>query len=114
MTRAMKLLTVSGALAFMSACSTVKMPKVDLPGFNEAAADSEELSYPNPNEAPATPENVPSAAEWDDAANAILKRRRQFGAPVSRDDLTDTEILQEIEALKRKVQEYKKDDPVEF
>lgn len=117
MTRDFKLLVLTSALfsalAF-AGCSSVKMPEIDLPGFNEAAANVDELEYPNPNDAPPAPEDVPSAEEWDKAAKSLMRKRELFGAPVLRDDLTDAEIRQEIDALKQKVREYEIDDPIEF
>lgn len=114
MTRTVKILAIYSAFAIAGGCSTVKIPDVDLPGFSEAASNTDELEYPNPNAAPPAPENVPSAEEWDRAAMSLLKKREMFGAPAKLDELSDAEILQEIEALKQKVQEYKIDDPIEF
>lgn len=101
---------------FPAACSSVKVPDiVDLPGFSETAENIDEFEYPNPNQAPESPDDIPSAEEWDRAAKAIMNRRDSFDAPADFDsDMTAEEIKKEIEALRRKVKEYEIDDPVVF
>lgn len=104
------------ASMMFTACNTVGMPDlVDLPEFSEAIDGSDKLDYPNPGDAPVAPTDVRSAAEWDNAANAIIRKRDSFEAPAIVGDVqSDQEIEQNIDALKAKVQEYKLDDPVEY
>lgn len=103
------------AIIGLSACSSVKMPDlVDLPEFSEAVEGAENLDYPDPAKAPDMPDDMRKAESWDKAANALIRKRDNFNAPVDIDGLkTDAEIEQEIQALKSKVKEYKLDDPVE-
>jgi len=101
---------------FGTACSTVKVPDiVDLPEFREEAANVENLEYPDPAQAPSAPSDIRSAEQWDTSAKALIQKRESINVPPeSPDALTDPEIIQEIDALKNKVKEYKVDDPIEF
>jgi len=99
----------------MSACSTAKMSDVvKLPEFRDAATEAGSFTYPDPAEAPVAPDDLRSAEEWDKAAKRILKWAETVDVPKDPyGEVSDVEIEKEIQALKRKVKEYKLDDPVE-
>ena len=95
-------------------CSTVKMPDlVDLPEFKEAGVDTQNLEFPDPMKAPSLPDDLRTAAQWDQAAGQMVRQRDNFGAPEDIGGRTEQQIKQDIEALRNKVKEYKLDDPVE-
>ena len=100
----------------LCACNTVSMPDlVDLPEFSEAIDGADKLEYPDPVDAPAAPEDVRSASEWDRAAKSLIQTRDGFQAPpIVGGVQSEQEIDQNIDALKNKVQEYKRDDPVVY
>ena len=108
----LKLLLIGTALS-LSACSSMGVPDV-LPEFRDAASGSESFEYPNPAEAPAEPQDLRSAEEWDSAATDILAKQESFEIPDdTAEPLTDAQIKRQFNALKSKVKEYKLDDPVE-
>ena len=114
-TRNLLILSLLGSVFLTTGCSTISTPKIDLPEFRETAANVDELEYPNPNQAPEAPENLPTAEEWDKAAKKIIQYRDNFDAPPDYDaDLTEEQMIKEIEALKKQVKEYQKDDPDVF
>jgi len=114
MPRRLKTLIVLGFSAgVMTGCSTVKMPKIDflkLPEFREDAVNIKD--YPRVADAPTAPTDVRSAKAWDDAAKDIIKIRDNSEVPLdTRDNKTDAEVLDNIEALREQAQAYKLDDP---
>ncbi len=102
------------AAALLSACSTIKMPNIDVPGvpeFKEAAAKLVD-GYPEVSQAPVRPEDLRSAKEWDSAARTLMSERRGFVVPEKGNmPETEAEIDREIDALKAEVRSYKLDDP---
>lgn len=97
----------------LSACSTVKMPNIDVPGipeFKEAAAKLID-GFPEVSEAPVRPEDLRSAADWDKAAKSLMAERGAFDA-LEQGEVSDTQaVVSEIESLKAQVRSYKLDDP---
>lgn len=103
---------LSGLIAF-SGCQTVKMPKIDViksPEFSEDAANIP-TSYPRVIDAPIRPEDIRSDRQWDRDAKALQALRAKSVKTDSEPTLSQAEIESEFEALKAKVQAYKKDDP---
>jgi len=98
----------------LSACSTVKMPNIDVPGlpeFKEAAAKLVD-GYPEVSEAPVRPKDLRSSADWDKAVKSLVMERDNFAAPaVGSGPVTPQEVTSEIEQLKAQVRSYKLDDP---
>lgn len=107
-------IVLAGAL--LTACNTVSMPDlVDLPEFSEAIEGSDKLKYPNPSDAPAAPDDVRSASDWDRAAKNLIRKRDGFEAPADMSGgQSDQELEENFDALKAKVEEYKLDDPIEY
>lgn len=102
------------AAILLSACSTVKMPNIDMPGvpeFKEAAAKLIE-GFPDVSQAPVRPKDLRSAADWDAAAKTLMTERRAFDA-LEQQSAPDTpqDVINEIEQLKAQVRIYKLDDP---
>jgi len=86
----------------------------DIPGFDKAAAEAENLDYLNPVNAPAAPDDIRSDDQWDNSAKRLINQRDRFSAPPDVDGVRSEQALQQdIAALKAKVKEYKLDDPVE-
>ena len=98
-------------LAFsLSACASVKLPKIDLPDFRSEAENLGE--FPDISEAPALPAEIRTKEAWDSTASDIIRKRDTFNAPVApAGPKTDAEILDEIDRLTDKVNAYKADDP---
>ncbi|MGJ8564200.1 MAG: hypothetical protein ACSHXY_11710 [Alphaproteobacteria bacterium] len=99
--------------AILGACSSVSLPNVDflkLPDFQEDAENVKD--YPNVADAPQIPTDTRSAGAWDSAANKLIRARDGFDAPESPTPLkSEAEIQREFDALRAKVNAYKKDDP---
>ena len=102
------------AAAILSACSTIKMPNIDVPGVPEFKAAAAKLvdGYPEVSQAPVRPDDLRSAKEWDTAARTLLSERNGFVVP-EKGNMPETkaEVDREIEALKAEVRSYKLDDP---
>ena len=97
----------------MSACQTVKMPKLDLmksPEFSEDAANIEK-DYPRVKDAPLAPTDIRSDVQWDRDARAMQALRKRPDLIENQPGLTETDAQAEYETLKAKAQAYKLDDP---
>ena len=100
--------------ALLSACTTVKMPNIDVPGlpeFKKAAAKLIE-GFPEVSSAPVRPKDLRSSSDWDVAAKTLLTQRDAFIVP-EKGNMPETPeaVASEIEALKAQVHAYKLDDP---
>lgn len=108
-----RIATAMMACLAVSACQTVKMPKLDLvksPEFSEDAANIE-TSYPRIKDAPFAPTDIRSAIQWDKGVEA-LQSLRYTASPVDAEPgLSEAEAKVLYEDLKAKAQAYKKDDP---
>lgn len=109
-----KLIIIAALTAMsLSACASVKIPKLDLgklPGFNSSDEDLGE--FPKLADAPALPEEVRSAKNWDKTANDIIKKRDNFNAPAEPNrPKTAQQIEREIDRLTDAVNAYRADDP---
>lgn len=106
--------TITITAILLSACSTIVMPDIDVPGipeFKEAAAKLVD-GYPDVSKAPVRPEDLRASPEWDSAATALMAQRDGFVVP-EKGNMPESpeDIAREIEALKAKVRSYKLDDP---
>jgi len=103
----------AAACLAVSACQTVKMPKIDIlksPEFSEDAANISK-EFPRVKDAPTAPDDIRSAKQWDRDARA-MQALRQKRRPISaQQNLSEAEADAEFEALKARAQAYKKDDP---
>jgi len=101
------------AALFLPACTTVQIPNIDfmsLPDFIEETRDISD--YPKVSDVPPAPEEIRSAAEWDDAVKSLLNLRDANSANIDRSEIINsTDSNLDIEALKAKVRAYKLDDP---
>ena len=98
----------------LCACQTVSVPKLDFvktPEFNDEAANIDK-SYPSVSDAPAAPTDVRSAAQGDNDVRELQALRDAAGPADAASSLTQSDDEARFEALKAKVQAYKKDDPV--
>jgi len=110
---------ISALLIFVmlpAGCSSVDIPEImSLPEFSKKAENVDDLEFPDPADAPVVPDDMRSNSQWDSAASNLLKQQDDFNVPVDVDgDKSDAELLKEINALKAKVKEYKRDDPVKY
>ena len=108
------LIFITAITAFsLSACASVKIPKLDLIKLPDFKAESEKLGeFPELANAPGLPEEVRSARQWDNTARNIIKIRDNFKAPIEPDrPKTTKEINREVNRLTREVNEYRADDP---
>jgi hypothetical protein len=112
--------TIMGLVAAMAACtliggcSTVKIPKFEMPSLPAFKEATEKLldGYPEVADAPTRPKDVRSAEEWDKAAKALMTERSGFVVPDLGDSpQSETEVAREVERLKAQVRAYKLDDP---
>jgi len=103
------------AAASLSACSTVKMPNLDILkslGFEEDAEDLGE--YPSIADTPNTPTDVRSAELWDTEAKKLIKERDAFKtakSTINESAKSDAELVRDAASLRAKVHAYKADDP---
>jgi len=108
-----KIAILTCAVAIAGCASSVKLPDLDV--FNEPEFDAKDGNigtYPEVADAPALPENIRRAAQWDASANAILRARDSFNAPEAVEPMkTEQQIVDEMKALKARVDAYKADDP---
>ena len=112
--RRQKLVLMTALTAFsLSACASVKLPKLDLIKLPDFKAETENLGdFPNLNDAPALPEDVKTARQWDRTAREIIKIRDGFRAPIEPNrPKTAAEIDREVDRLTDAVNEYRADDP---
>jgi hypothetical protein len=97
----------------LAACQTVTMPKIDLMKSSEFSEEAKniETSYPRVKDAPLAPDDIRPAEQWDQDAIALQRLRDEKGqySLVSGPDPEQSKA--EFDALKAKVQAYKKDDP---
>jgi len=102
--------------ALLSACNTVKLPKLDLLKSPEFREEAENIGdYPSVNDTPLAPTDLRSKAEWDVAAKAIIEVRENFDAPPEYiAPKTADEIEHEVDTLNDTVKSYKKDDPADL
>lgn len=102
-----------GACLMMSACQTVKMPKIDIlksPEFSEDAANINK-DFPRVKDAPLAPTDIRSDAQWDKDARAMQALRENPGSIEPAPPIDESTAKAEYEALKAKAQAYKLDDP---
>lgn len=97
----------------LTACASVKIPKLDLMKLPDFRAESEKLGqYPAVEDAPGLPDEVRSDRDWDRVASDIIKIRDNFDSPVEPDrPKNEAEIDREINRLTDAVNEYRADDP---
>lgn len=103
------------AAASLSACSTVKLPNLDIFKASAFEEDAKNIGdYPSVSDTPSAPTDVRSAALWDIEANKLLRERDAF-----KQGRTDTlepaksevELARELAALRARARAYKADDP---
>lgn len=101
--------------AGLSACASVKIPKLDLIKLPDFRAESEELGeYPAVEDAPTLPTEVRTDRQWDRVAKDIIRVRDSFNAPQEPERVTAaSDIEREIDRLTDVVNEYRADDPPE-
>lgn len=97
----------------LGGCSSLKVPDLDFMKFPEFKEEAENLAgYPNVEDAPQTPTDVRSDAQWDADAKKLIAKRDGFGPiPEGEPAETDAEFNQRVDDLVAKVEEYKLDDP---
>ena len=109
-----KNIALSAILAMtLSACASVKLPKIDLIKLPDFRKESENLGeFPELADAPASPDEVRSDENWDQTVRAIISARDNFNAPVEPARAkTEAEIDSEIDRLTNAVNAYRADDP---
>jgi len=97
----------------LSACSTVRMPKIDIlekPEF-EGEANRIGNKFPNTSEAPTAPTDIRSDKQWDTDARALMDIKDSFPEIEEVDPLTNDEVDARYDDLADKVHAYKLDDP---
>ena len=108
-----RIATAMMACLAVSACQTVKMPKLDLvksPEFSEDAANIE-TDYPRIKDAPFAPTDIRSAIQWDKDVQALQSLRDTASSIDAEPGLSKSDAEARFEELKAKAQAYKKDDP---
>ena len=102
---------VFAATTTLSACQTVRMPKIDIMKTPEFADDANNIGteYPDVGEAPIAPADIRSDKQWDQDAKTIMALREP--TPPPGDALTQAEIDARFANLVDEVQAYKEGDP---
>jgi hypothetical protein len=67
--------------------------------------------YPRLRDAPTAPPDMRTTQEWDGEAKAIMAQRDTFDPPEPVEPGLQERTVEDIEALKARVREYKNDDP---
>lgn len=70
-----------------------------------------ESGYPRTDETPDIPNDVRSAAEWDQSAREMQALYDKVDAPELEPSLSDEEFESAFDAAKAATREYEKDDP---
>ena len=103
----------AAAVLSVCACQTVSLPKIDMiksPEFAEEAANFG-TEFPRTEDAPFEPEDIRSDSQWDSDARVMQALRDKSIKTDVEPGLSEAEAEARFEALKAKVQAYKKDDP---
>lgn len=97
----------------LSACQTVKMPKLDFLRSSEFQEDSQNISnsYPAVSEVPSTPKEIRSAAQWDKDVRELMALEDKLNIPDNTDAaLSDAEVDARMQELRQRVRAYQADD----
>ncbi|WP_416877923.1 hypothetical protein [Litorimonas sp.] len=98
----------------LTACSSIKAPKIDLMGGSAFDEDIQNIdsSIPSVNEAPDVPTDVRSDADWDMSATSLMEVRDGFSVPEKvYEQPSEEELKENFQELKNQAQAYKADDP---
>lgn len=97
----------------MASCASVDLPDVDFMGESDFSEDVAQLdtSFPRPEETPAVPTDVRSAADWDETARDMQQLYDLPDAPEAAPSLSEDEFNAQFEAAKAATESYKADDP---
>ena len=112
-----KLATFSLVIAAtsLSACSTVKLPNLDIFKASAFEEDAKNIGdFPDVSDTPSAPTDVRSAALWDIEANKLLRERDAFNqgrVDAVEPTKSETELARELDILRAKARAYKADDP---
>lgn len=108
-----QLCAVALTTLFVSGCTSLKGPDMDFIKFPEFKEEAENIGgYPSVEDAPLTPTDVRSDAQWDKDAKKIMAKRDGFGPiPEGEPMETDAKFNRKVDELESKVEEYKLDDP---
>lgn len=100
----------------LGGCQTISIPNIDIlksPEFAEEATNfAKEKDYPDVKDAPFSPTDIRSDKQWDEDVRSLQALRDGDGRVEMVPGPSGSEAKNEYEALKAKVQAYKKDDPI--
>lgn len=101
------------AASVLSACVSVDLPDVDFMGQSDF---NDEISALDPDfasmdEVPDIPDDVRSAAQWDESAREMQDLYDEVDVPDLEPALSQEEFDREFEAAQEAAEAYKKDDP---
>lgn len=101
------------AVSILSACASVDLPDIDFMGQSDF---SDEISALNPDfasvdEVPDIPNDVRSAAEWDESARDMQTFRGEFEVPDLEPAMSPEEFDRQFKAAQEAAKAYKEDDP---
>lgn len=101
------------AVSALSACASVDLPSLDFMGQSDFNDEISALApdFPSPDEVPAIPDDVRSAAEWDDSAREMEGLYGVIEVPDLEPALSPEEFDRQFEAAQEAGEAYKKDDP---
>ena len=106
-------LVICGSGILLSGCANMNVPDFDSMKFPDFREEAENIGdYPGAEDAPPTPNDLRTDAQWDAAARGVLAKRDGLkSAPPSAPNKSEDALQNEIQALDAQVEAYKLDDP---
>jgi hypothetical protein len=97
----------------LSACASIDLPDVNFMEDSQFSAAVTEIdpSFPGSDEVPDIPNDVRTAAQWDESAREMQALSDELDAPELEPALSAAEFDREFDAAQKAAEAYKEDDP---
>ena len=97
----------------LSACASIDLPDVDFMKESQFSAAVPEIdpSFPGADEVPDIPNDVRTAAQWDESAREMQDLADEVDPPELEPALSASEFNREFDAAQQATEAYKEDEP---
>lgn len=101
------------AASLLSACASVDLPDIDFMGTSDFNEEISALNpdFAGPDEVPDLPNDVRSAAQWDESAREMQNLYDEVDVPELEPALSPEEFDRQFENAQEAAGAYKEDDP---